>query len=79
MVRSEIRVLSGTSAARIFSDRYEFEFVAPDMVAVGQEDFSVSFVDAFDHMKLNSKSPPGVIRKAIGEIASASSFFGAIR
>ena len=75
VVQSEVDVLSGSNSARVFSDHYVFEFVAPDVVAVGQEDFSVTFVDAFDHLKLSSKAPPSTIRKAIGDIAFNSSFF----
>lgn len=50
-------------------------FFAPDVVAVGHEDFSVSFVDAFELKKLSKDSPPSTIRKAIGEIAFAFTYF----
>jgi predicted RNA methylase len=75
IVRKEISVLSDTNAAKVFSDRYEFDFVSPDIVAVGQEDFSVSFVDGFEMKKLGSRVPPGAFKKAIAEIVFSATFF----
>lgn len=75
IVQREISRLSDSNAAKVFADRYKFDFVAPDVVAVGQEDYSVSFVDAFELKKLSKHSPPNTVRKAVGEIAFASTFF----
>lgn len=75
IVRRQISVLSDTDAVKVFSDRYEFDFVSPDVVAVGQEDFSVSFVDGFEMKKLSGKIPAGMFKKAIAEIVFSATFF----
>lgn len=75
IIRKEIANLSEADGVKVFSDRYEFDFVSPDAVAVAQKDFSISFVDGFEMKKLGEKTPPGVFKKAIAEIVFSASFF----
>jgi hypothetical protein len=75
IIRKEIADLSEADGVKVFSDRYEFDFVSPDAVAVAQKDFSISFVDGFEMKKLGEKTPPGFFKKAIAEIVFSATFF----
>lgn len=75
IIRSRIADLSEADGMKVFSDRYEFDFVSPDAVAVAQREFSISFVDGFEMKKLGEKTPPGFFKKAIAEIVFSATFF----
>ena len=75
IIRKEIANFSEADSVMVFSDRYEFDFVSPDAVAVAQKDFSISFVDGFEMKKIGEKTPPGFFKRAIAEIVFSATFF----
>ncbi len=75
IIQKEIADLSESDGVKVFSDRYEFDFVSPDAVAVAQKDFSINFVDGFEMKKIGEKTPPGFFKKAIAEIVFSATFF----